>query len=451
MKKVYSLLVALALILALGAPAFAEEEASVLAPGWALDELVEAESLGLYSGTYSTVMTGPISDDALVALTDAVAAKLALLELEPADEQPEAHLLDGTRGSVARALYAEAAQYKVPHAGDDGTFFLAELSILRGDGTGELHLDRPCTVQEAVIMAQRLVLALYDWADAGTRGLLWRATHGGNTLYLFGTVHLDRNNLYPLHKTVREALMGADAAIFEIDLGDQTGLDELALMQMYTDGTTLKDHVSAEVYEKTMRTMIPEGLDEESYAVMEAQIAAFKPWALALGIESMLMTDETTGSVLATDSYLTSKAYAGGIPVSGVETYALQIAVFDTLSEEYQAEMLGEALILLTGELEEELGTVGDAVDAYFLPWQRGDLAGFEAAFGKADVLASEDELTARLFTERDPGMIAAAAEMLEADGENVYFLALGAGHMVDPGGVVGGLRALGYTVELVK
>ena len=38
----------------------------------------------------------------------------------------------------------------------------------------------------------------------------------------------------------------------------------------------------------------------------------------------------------------------------------------------------------------------------------------------------------------------------LETEGENTFFLAVGAGHMVDPGGIVSGLRELGYTVELV-
>ena len=47
--------------------------------------------------------------------------------------------------------------------------------------------------------------------------------------------------------------------------------------------------------------------------------------------------------------------------------------------------------------------------------------------------------------------MIEAAAGYLEREGENTFFLAVGAGHMVDPGGIVGGLRDLGYTVELVK
>ena len=43
-------------------------------------------------------------------------------------------------------------------------------------------------------MANRLILALYDANDAGSKGLLWKATNGRNTLYLLGTIHLDRDD-----------------------------------------------------------------------------------------------------------------------------------------------------------------------------------------------------------------------------------------------------------------
>ena len=46
--------------------------------------------------------------------------------------------------------------------------------------------------------------------------------------------------------------------------------------------------------------------------------------------------------------------------------------------------------------------------------------------------------------------MIDFAAKLLEREGENTFFLAVGAGHMVDPGGIVSGLRALGFAVEQV-
>ena len=89
-------------------------------------------------------------------------------------------------------------------------------------------------------------------------------------------------------------------------------------------------------------------------------------------------------------------------------------------------------------------------IAAMFDAWKDRDPETFAAVYGKETVMDSGDELNVKLFTERDPGMIAAAAEYLETEGENTFFLAVGAGHMVDPGGIVSGLRGLGYTVELV-
>ena len=99
-------------------------------------------------------------------------------------------------------------------------------------------------------------------------------------------------------------------------------------------------------------------------------------------------------------------------------------------------------------ELQEAMEYQEKQMDAMMETWKAGDAAAFEEIFDKAAVLESTDELNSRLFTDRDPNMIEYAAKLLEREGENTFFLAVGAGHMVDPGGIVGGLRALGYTVE---
>ena len=141
-----------------------------------------------------------------------------------------------------------------------------------------------------------------------------------------------------------------------------------------------------------------------------------------------------------------------------METYAFQGGIFDGLTPEYQEAYLEASLTglegLLSGEAAtEEAQTQAQAqqeqIAAMFEAWKDRDPEAFAAVYNKQAVLDSDDELNAKLFTERDPGMIAAAAEYLETEGENTFFLAVGAGHMVDPGGIVSGLQELGYTVEL--
>ena len=114
-------------------------------------------------------------------------------------------------------------------------------------------------------MAERLILALYDANDAGSRGLLWKAVNGDNTLYLLGTIHMDRSNVYPLHKSVRDALDASQVVSFELDLNDQEGMALLAQLQAYSDGTTLADHISPELYARVQAAAVSLGMEPNGF------------------------------------------------------------------------------------------------------------------------------------------------------------------------------------------
>ena len=92
-------------------------------------------------------------------------------------------------------------------------------------------------------MAERLILALYDANDAGSRGLLWKAVNGDNTLYLLGTIHMDRSNVYPCISRCGTPgrLPGG-----ELRAGSQRpgGHGPAGPAPAYSDGTTLADHIS---------------------------------------------------------------------------------------------------------------------------------------------------------------------------------------------------------------
>ena len=307
-------------------------------------------------------------------------------------------------------------------------------------------------------MAQRLVLAVYDRCGAGSKGLLWKASGGENTLYLLGTVHADRNNVYPFHKSLRDAISAADTVIFEVDFNDPQGAAEFAAMQHYDGGGGLKEHVSPELYQAAVELFGELGMDEET-------VNSYKPWPLTLTLNSLLTADESTsGNAMAIDLYVNSRAVNGGAAVEAVETYALQGRIFDTLPPERQEAELAAAVELirssrtggsgnLTPEEQAEVQALLEAqqetLDAMMDSWKRRDPEALAAVYGKDAIVAGSGGLSARLYTERDPGMIEAAARYLEADGAHTYFMAVGAGHMLDPGGIVSGLRALGYTVEL--
>lgn len=456
MKKMLSAILSLALVLCLGMPALAAEPEAAQEPApWTYEYLADTYALGLMDDGYGKYIQSPITQDQLTAMTDIVSDKLALLGLPQRGADDDALVIDTTRGGVMNALYQVCADYQMEGI-DEGTIsFLRELGVVKGvNEAGDLDLEQPCTYQEAMVMSVRLVLAVYDRADAGSQGLLWKVTNGKNTLYLLGTVHVDRSNVYPFHKSLRAALASAQTVIFELDFNDQEGLAEFAAMQTYSDGTTLKDHISPELYASTVQVFADLGMSEEA-------VAAYKPWALANSLMGLSTQDETTtGAPMAIDLYLNSAAVNAGKQIDAVETYSFQGGIFDTLSPEYQeAYLAGYVNLALIDdtlemteeqkkELQEAMEYQEKQMDAMMETWKAGDAAAFEEIFDKAAVLESTDELNSRLFTDRDPNMIEYAAKLLEREGENTFFLAVGAGHMVDPGGIVGGLRALGYTVE---
>ena len=117
--------------------------------------------MGLMDDDYATYIQSPITLEQLEAMTDVLSAKLAALELpvRAAEAEAEPLVVDVTRGGVMNALYQECAAYALPGVEEGADAFLSGLGVAQGDGAG-LAQARPCTYQEAMVMTQRLILAV---------------------------------------------------------------------------------------------------------------------------------------------------------------------------------------------------------------------------------------------------------------------------------------------------
>lgn len=462
LRKLLTCLTTVALALGLAAPAFATETApgpAMQKPSpWASSSLADAYALGLLDDNYGLYIQSTITQENLTTMTTIVADKLALLGLPENELAAKELVIDTTRIGVMNALYQEAAAYSLPGIELPAADYLMSLGVVKGNQSGNLMADRPCSYQEAMVMANRLILAIYDQNDAGSKGLLWKATKGDNTLYLLGTIHIDRSNVYPFHKSLRDAIASAQEAIFEVDFNNAEDMAKFQAMQVYSDGTGLKGHISPELYADTVAVCTQLGMTEE-------QVNTYKPWVLLLTLNSALSTDESTSTnAIAMDMYITSSSMNAGKKIGAIETATFQGAIFDGLSMEYQTEGLAAYVAMAKSALSGEAPTEADQkeaqealeqqnqqLEAMMNAWKNRDVEAMSAAMDKAAVVSSDDEINAKLFTERDPNMIKAAAAYLETEGKNTFFMAVGAGHMLDPGGIVSGLKELGYTVELVK
>lgn len=158
MKKRSVIKKALAGVLAvalLTVPALAAEESAQpqLPDAWAVSTLADSYALGLVDDSYTTYIQSPVTMEQLENMSKIVADKLALLELPQRTADTVGLVVDGTRGGVMNALYQQAAAYELPGVEEGAAAFLAGLGVVQGDQTGDLALERTCTYQEAMVMA----------------------------------------------------------------------------------------------------------------------------------------------------------------------------------------------------------------------------------------------------------------------------------------------------------
>jgi Uncharacterized protein conserved in bacteria len=443
LKKLLALLLCMSL---LAVPAFATEDEAVVPPAdWAVPYLMEAESLKLVTDNSIARLYEIVTEEDIVAAAEIIGGKLALLEL-PLNPIPvdNAVVFDQSRGSVLETLAMLAEDYTWGSEAN-GIDFLVELGVVKGDGAS-LALERSCTMQELYVLSARFVLACYDYVGAGSKGLLWKVTNeqNGAVLYLMGTYHVDMNNMYPMNGAVRTAVDVSEKVYFELDFLDESGIAEFTALQFYPEGETLKDNIAPELYDAVVSIFGELGMDETT-------VNSLKPWVISNSLDSLSYVDETSGSGVVVDTYLYMRALVAGKEVGGIETYALQASVFDTLSPDVQEAYLAASVIAYQTGAEPEDDLESPTLADLLIAWQAGDLAGFNALMDKDAMLAEaekyNDQLTFNLLTLRDPDMIESAAAFLQAPGSTT-FLAVGSLHMVGATGIVVALDDMGYTVE---
>ena len=133
-------------------------------------------------------------------------------------------------------------------------------------------------------MAEQLILALYDANDAGSRVCCGRAI-SRTTPSTAGHHPWTHSNVYPCVSRCRTPWT-PQVVSFRLDLNDQ-GMALLAA-QAYSDGTTLADHISPELYARVQAAAVSLGMEPNGFD-------AYKPWALAstFGVLSLQDSDTT--------------------------------------------------------------------------------------------------------------------------------------------------------------
>lgn len=273
---------------------------------------------------------------------------------------------------------------------------------------------------------------LFAAAAGPEHGILWRVERGGETLgHLLGTIHSDRPEVIDLPTPVERAFEGADRFAFEIDQRDIDPQELLRVMH-YPDGASLARRLPSNLWERALRAASGRGLPERAITSME-------PWALAM-ILSMPPADPR--NIL--DMMLQRRALDSGRPVSGLETVAEQLSIFDRLDESHQIEMLTIAVETI------ESGKADELFEQMIHAWRGRDLRRLVELADDYPAIAdpaTNDRLMRELLEERNQRMVVRMEPAFEAGGA---FIAVGAMHLAGDEGLVRLLERRGYTLTAV-
>jgi len=221
--------------------------------------------------------------------------------------------------------------------------------------------------------------------------------------YLFGSIHIGRQDFYPLPQVIEHAFSQSDALVVEVDLSraDTTGL----LSQFGGLKSDIADKVAQLRYDYCLdHTVLCQGL------------APYAPWLQSAQISMSRYGELGYRAELGVDAYFVEKKIDKALVA--LESMQFQFELISSFSTATQLQMLDDAMNASDAEML-----------ALVSAWRQGD------AQGLANIMAAQageaDELLEKLLWQRNHTMAAKMIELIQSKQHKQLFIVVGAGHIV--------------------
>lgn len=284
--------------------------------------------------------------------------------------------------------------------------------------------------------------------EADITPAMWKVEgEKGNTVYFLGSMHALDDSCYPLPNEITDAYNASDSLAVECDIfaymGDFAAQMELAQSMLYQDGTTIADHIDADLYESAKQILTDAGLYMPLYDMYNVTM-----WSSL--IESAMMMNAGLDSTKGLDMQMLTTAHEEDKDIIEIESAEFQNELLYTQPDELNEFMLETYVYYYEDQCEE--------LEKSFELWKAGDMKEYvetEDEFGDIDIEISDelqamiDNYNKQLIDDRNKGMIEKAKDMIDG-GQNVFYV-VGAAHFYGETGILKGLEDAGYTVEEIQ
>ena len=258
----------------------------------------------------------------------------------------------------------------------------------------------------------------------------WQLETNGHTLYILGSIHALKEDIYPLPTHIEEAFAQSEQLIVEVDLA---AYDATAVSQIIrNEGLFRQQGQLAQLLPPTTYSALTQ---INTLAAQLSQQQEPKPWLLSLQIMQDSLRQHGFDTALGVDNYFLQKAGKVHKSVRSLEQLEQQLSLFSQLTDLQQVAILTKTL--------NELGTLNQDMDTLVRAWQRGDLGYLEQVLEQSFV--GYPQLYQHLISDRNQRWVTRLTQRART---NTNFVVVGAMHLVGDNSVIQQLQQRGFSVK---
>lgn len=275
-------------------------------------------------------------------------------------------------------------------------------------------------------------------SDGPVKGpAMWRVHDVDSNVYLFGTFHILPANLGWTTPAFDKAMAQTPVTVTEVDTTSAAAKAETArLVQelgLNPPGVTLSSTLGPERAARFKKVA-------DDYGVPMIALENMRPWLAMVSLSVLVMQKEGFDPDNGAEETILDQAKKEGDSVEHLESVDFQIRTLAAMDEAEILADLDESL----DQAEDFKGYMKRVLDA----WSNGDVAALEKET-VTDMREGAPKVFKALITDRNKAWVGKIEDMLAGDED--YFIAVGAGHLVGDGSVIDLLQKDGVTVERVQ
>jgi uncharacterized protein len=261
---------------------------------------------------------------------------------------------------------------------------------------------------------------------------LWVIKDEDTTIYLFGTVHVLKDNIKWFDGGVKAAYDASSEVVFELDTSNPQAMQGVIMkMAIDPDGPALTQKLGPDLAASLDKALKDAGIPMAAFE-------KFEPWVVPVIMTGAVLAKAGYTPESGVETQLNAALKKDGKTLGALETAEEQMGFFDNLPEAVQIAYLKSTIA--------DLPKTGPVLEEMIAAWAKGNPDALDALLNKS--LTATPELEKVLLNDRNARWAEWVEKRMAKPG--TVFMAVGAGHLAGKNSVQEKLKAKKLTATRI-